>query len=378
MASAIFLLSTAFVLYVLFCYPVLLAWLAKRRSRPFRKQFEAKTASMLLPVRNGERWLASKLDSILALDYPQELLEVIILSDGSADRTAAIAREYVGRGRVALVELPRGGKAAALNEGLARASGEILFLTDVRQPLAPDSLRNLVACFADPSVGVVSGELVILEGATHEEVNVGLYWKYEKWIRKNLSATGSIAGATGAIYAMRRNLARPMPADTLVDDMHLPLGAYFQGYRVVLEESAKAYDYPTSLDTEFRRKVRTLAGVYQAIGTFPGLLNPANGIWVHFVSHKLGRLLLPFALIAILCSSFYLPAPWPMATLAGQAILYGVALADLIIPERSSLKRLSTPVRTFVVLMGAALAAASIWFLPAKRFWAPPGAVTNN
>src|SRR5205085_2641067 len=123
------------------------------------------------------------------------------------------------------------------------------------------------------------------------------------WFRKALSRNGSVMGATGAIYAMRRELAVPLPADTLCDDMYLPLAAFVRGYRVVFDESAKAFDYPTALQTEFRRKVRTLAGVFQIVGAFPWLLSPANPMWIHFVSHKLGRLLLPWALLLLFMSS---------------------------------------------------------------------------
>src|SRR5262249_53333127 len=148
------------------------------------------------------------------------------------------------------------------------------------------------------------------------------------WIRKSLSAIDSVPGATGAVYAMRRKLARPMPANTLLDDVYLPMGAFLAGYRIVLDDSAIAYDYPNSLKSEFRRKVRTLAGVYQLIAMFPALLGPANRMWIHFVSHKLGRLLLPFALLGLLICSFGLPAPLRHAAPFLQAAFYAVAALD--------------------------------------------------
>ena len=180
------------------------------------------------------------------------------------------------RAKIEFLAVPKGGKAAALNAALARATGEILFFTDVRQQLHPDSLANLVACFADPQVGVASGELVIRDGTGLEEASVGLYWKYEKWIRKQLSRLDSVMGATGCIYAMRRELAAPLPEGTLNDDMYLPLGAFFRGYRVILDDSALAFDYPTPLASEFRRKVRTLAGVYQIVGSLSGAAGPSQ------------------------------------------------------------------------------------------------------
>jgi hypothetical protein len=170
---------------------------------------------------------------------------------------------------------------------------------------------------------------------------------------------------------MRRELAVPMPADTINDDMYEPLSAYFRGYRVLLEDSARAYDHPTSLKTEFDRKVRTLAGVYQIIGQYPGLLNPRRGIWIHFVSHKLGRLLLPFALVGSALSSFWLPRPWNTLAIGAQLVIYGVAAVDLALPEGFPLKRVTSPIRAFVVLMAAALCAASILLRDSRSFWRP-------
>jgi poly-beta-1,6-N-acetyl-D-glucosamine synthase len=239
----------------------------------------------------------------------------------------------------------------------------------VRQHLDPDSLKNLVACFADPSVGVASGELVIREGRTHEEASVGLYWRYEKWLRKRESRIHSVMGATGCIYAMRRALATPFPPGTLVDDMFLPLAAFFKGYRVIVEESARAFDYPTALETEFRRKIRTQAGVYQIIGLFPQLLTPHNRMWLAFLSHKLARLLMPFALLLAGAASFGLSQPWRAMALGVQAVFYGVAVLDLWIPDRFTFKGISAAIRGFTVLMAAAFCAALLLLRPSENLW---------
>lgn len=367
-AVVLFLGAIAFVVYVLFGYPLLLAFLS-RKPRPVRKQPMQATVSVLLPVRNGERWIRQKLDSILSLDYPRELVDITVVSDGSTDATAAIAEEYAVSHRVRVLRLPPGGKAVSLNAALQHATGDILFFTDVRQRLAPDSLSHLVACLADPDVGVVSGELVILEGETNEEASVGLYWKYEKWIRRHLSAIHSILGATGSIYAMRRELAVPLPPGALLDDVHQPLAAFFRGYRVILDDNAKAYDFPTSLDSEFRRKVRTQAGMYQIMRHYPALWGPGNRMWIHFVSHKLGRLLMPFALIAAFVSAFWLPGALAPAAVLAQTAFYAVAVLDRWIPEGAVAKRLSSPVRTFTVLMAAALCAPFAALSSPGRLW---------
>ena len=374
----LFLGASAFLLYVVFGYPLLLAVLARFHARPTQREFQPRSVTLLLAVHNGGRWIREKLRSILELRYPRELLEIVVVSDGSVDDTDDIVREFQDAG-VRLIRVAHGGKALALNVGMEAAHGEILFFTDVRQRLEPESLSRLVACFADPEVGVVSGELFITAGGgSLEEANTGLYWRYEKRIRKCLSQIDSILGATGCIYAMRRELAASIPAGTLLDDMYLPLLAFFRGYRVIMEESARAYDLPTALNAEYRRKVRTQAGVYQAIGFFPRLLWPwSNRMWIHFVSHKLGRLLLPFALLTVAASSFALPVPWGRAALAAQAGFYGLAAVDGWIPERSGLKRVTSIVRTWVGMMAAAASAASIAFRPSVSFWAEPTGVTR-
>ncbi len=358
----------AAVLYVLFGYPLLLGALSRWLHRPVRKSRQQPSVSVIIAVYNGERFIEDKLRSVLALEYPRDRIEILVASDGSSDRTEEMVEQLNAPG-VRLLRLPRGGKCAALNAAISRASGEILLLTDVRQTLAPGSLQLLVDCFADPAVGVVSGELVIRSGGGPEEANVGLYWRYEFWIRTHLSGLDSIFGASGSIYAIRRNLAVPLPADMLLDDVYLPLAAFFQGYRLIVEPAAHAFDYPTSLDTEFRRKVRTLAGNYQILAAYPSLLGPRNRMWVHFVSYKFGRLLLPYLLAGLLISSFWLPEMWARMALAAQALFYGLAAVDRFIPRDSGLKKISSPVGTFVVLTLAAACATAILFVPPRTLW---------
>lgn len=339
------LASLAFAGYVLFGYPLLLAWLARRETQSVRKEFQPRSVSVLLAVHNGERHLAAKLDSLLALDYPRDLLEILLLDDGSTDGSGAIALAYAGRDqRIHWHSGPRRGKWRALNMGLEHARGEILFFTDVRQPLAPSALRELISRFADPSVGCVSGELEIAGGGA------GLYWRYEKFIRKAQARIDSVIGATGAVYAQRRVLCSPLPPDTILDDVHFPLQAFFAGYRVVFEEAAKAWDEPTALDREFQRKTRTLAGNYQLIAAFPALLTTRNRMLFHFLSHKFARLLLPFALLAALGLSLVLGLWWLAAI---QMLVY-------VLPG---------PARTFTVLMAATLCAVSYLWRGPKGFW---------
>ena len=366
----VFVFSAASLLYVLFGYPLLLwMWPARSRREPPDAPAMRPRVTVILPVRNGAAWMRAKLESLRALDYPASLVEILVVSDNSTDATEEIVASFGG---VRLLRSPGEGKSAAINHALAHATGDILFFTDVRQPIDPQALTTLTACFDDPRIGVATGELIIRAGNTTEEDNVGLYWQYEKWIRRRHSRIDSVLGATGAIYAIRRSLAHPMPDYTLLDDMHIPMRAFLEGYRIHWAENARAYDAPTALKTEFRRKVRTLAGVYQLIGNFPGLLGPRNRMWFHFLSHKAGRLVLPFALVAMFVSTVFLPQPFGAIFMAAQIALYGLAAVDGVVPENNPVKRLTSLVRTFVVMMAAAFCAASILFRPSKSFWRSP------
>jgi cellulose synthase/poly-beta-1,6-N-acetylglucosamine synthase-like glycosyltransferase len=367
-AALVFLASLGFTVYILLGYPVLLALLA-RHDHKIDKHFEPKTVSVLLCVYNGEPWIRDKLLSILHLDYPRDMLQVIVISDGSSDGTDDIVRQFARDG-VELLRVPHGGKAAALNAGLRAAGGEILFFTDVRQPLDPGCLMSLVSCLGDPSVGAACGHIYFLGSQEEQQqAHMGLYWRYEKWIRLHHTRIHSIQAGTGCIYAMRRELTAPIPPDTLLDDSYLPLCAFFRGYRFVFDMGAIAYEYPTTLDTEFRRKVRTLAGIYQLIGIFPALVGSGNRMWIHFVSHKLGRLLMPFALILMAISSLGLPGGWRVAAVTVQVACYLLAALDPRIPKSWPIKRLSSLARTFVVLMAASLCAVAIFFVPARKLW---------
>ena len=276
-AEVVFVASALALAYTLFGYPLLLGLLVRRSSKQVITAPIEKTVTVLLAVHNGAAFLKDKLDTLFSLDYPRHLVQIIVISDGSTDETEEIATSYKDRG-VELLRVPRGGKPAALNAGMSRARGELLFFTDVRQKMDPPCLRRLVSCFADDTVGVASGELIILRGDTRGEEDVSSYRRYENWIRRCLGRIDSIFGATGSIYAMRRELAEPLPVDTLLDDMHLPMGAFFRGYRLIFVAEAIAYDYPTTLETEFRRKVRTLAGNFQVLRAYPALLGPGNRI----------------------------------------------------------------------------------------------------
>jgi cellulose synthase/poly-beta-1,6-N-acetylglucosamine synthase-like glycosyltransferase len=368
-AFLVFALAAGAILYVLVGYPLMLAALAKLFPKPVRRdERHRETVTVIIAVRNGERWLARKLESVLGQDYPEELRDVLIISDGSTDTTDQIAESFAHR-KVRLLRVPAGGKPAALNAAVPQATGNLLLLTDVRQILKPDCLRRLVAAMADPEVGVVSGDLRIAQGTSEEEAQTGLYWRYENGIRTNLARVDSMLGATGPINLIRRSLYTPIPADSLLDDVYLPMSIHLKGYRLVLEPEAVAIDEPTDLKTEFRRKMRTQAGILQLIGTFPGLFSSRNRMRFHFVSLKLGRLLLPYFLAALLISALALPSPWRWWAAGPQLAFWLLAWADPLFRPGSILKKVSSLPRAFAVLVSAAVYGLKIFFVPPRKLW---------
>lgn len=368
-ASLLFLAAAFLAGWILVGYPLWLAWRVRQRVRPVRKGPVSHTVSVIIPVRNGGSFLAAKLDSVLAQDYPREhISDILVLSDASTDDTDAIAMSYAAQG-VRFLRLQAGGKCAALTRAFGEVSGDLLLLTDVRQRLETNCLSRLAACFADPEVGAASGELRIRDGETAAEARIGLYWRFESWIRFALSQIDSMLGATGPVYVIRRALATPIPAECLLDDMFLPLSAFRRGYRLVQEPAAIAWDYPTALDGEFRRKVRTLAGNYQLLRYHPWLLGPGNRMWIHYMSIKIGRLLLPFLLLLLLITSPGLPAPANWIALGAQMAFYLLALVDPWWPEKAPGKSITSAVRAFVVMMLAALAAVRVFFVEPTSLW---------
>jgi biofilm PGA synthesis N-glycosyltransferase PgaC len=247
------------------------------------------------------------------------------------------------------VAVPPSGKAAALNAAVNRAKHGIVVFADARQRFAPDAIRRLVSHFNDPQVGAVSGELILdCEGGTDLQTDqvstvaegVGAYWKYEKWLRKREAQIGSTLGVTGAIYAMRRWLWQPLPDDTLLDDVLAPMRVVMRGYRVTFDGLARAFDVTAKdASVEMRRKVRTLAGNFQLLWREPRLLVPGlNPVWLQFMSHKVGRLLVPYALIGLLVSSLALARHhWFYAVAAvAQLAFYALAAYGAALDRRAA------------------------------------------
>jgi poly-beta-1,6-N-acetyl-D-glucosamine synthase len=376
----VFWFAAALVGYSYLGYPAWL-WLRSRWSpRPVRRGFvespAAPAVSAVMVVRNEEAVIARKLENLLALDYPQAKLDVVVVSDGSSDGTPAILAGYARDSRLrtrvrALLKPVSQGKAAGLNDAMALATGEVLLFTDARQQIESGALRFLLENFADPDVGAASGELMLGDPASGETgKGMGLYWRIEKKIRELESASGSVAGATGAIYCARRRLLDPLPEDAILDDVLLPMQIVRRGSRVIFDSRARAWDSPDLGESrEFSRKVRTLTGNYQLLQLAPWLLSRENAIRFEFVSHKISRLAVPFALLALLIASTLLPQPLYRAALVAQLAFYALSLAAFAGVKIGPLSRIADPARTFVVLNSAAMVAFVNFVTGRKAVW---------
>lgn len=315
--------SVAGLFYIYLGYPLLVALRARLRPRPVRKAPFTGSCSVLIVAHNEAARLPAKLADLRRAANAERVAEIVIASDGSTDDSAAVVRA-AGDPRVRWLAFPeRRGKPAVLNDALPACQGEIVVLMDARQRLEPGALEALLENFADPAVGAVSGELVFrAEGAdTAAARGLSAYWSYEKSIRRAESRCGSVPGATGALYAVRKALFRPIPPDALLDDVAIPMQIVRQGYRCVFEERARVVDRPSATPAqEAVRKRRTIAGNAQFLRLFPEWFCPrSNPIWWSFVSHKMLRLLSPLLLLGLLAASAGLAArPWGAALLALQ------------------------------------------------------------
>ncbi len=352
--SCVYWSSLGYIVYTYAGYPLLINALARLRPRAAQRAPIEPTISVVIAAHDEEALIGAKLENLLALDYPQDKLQIVVVSDGSTDRTDEIVRSHAGRG-VELVRQPRAGKPTALNAGVARARGEVVIFTDARQRLDADALRVTASFFADPKVGAVVGELVL-----ESDKGPGVYWAYEKLIRIAEGAVDSVVGGSGCYTAIRRHLYQDLQPDILLDDVCIPMRIVLDGYRVLYRPEIKVYDREADVSGEFARKARTLAGNFQLIARMPELLDPRrNRLFLQFVSHKVLRLGGPVALAGLLASNVALVlggAPgWPFyaATLGGQLAGYALALRGALQGERAD--RLSRVSYTFVALNAAAV-----------------------
>lgn len=352
---ALFWVAVLLVLYPYAIYPAIVGLWARLAPRPPRADAAYRPrVAMIVVARNEAARIEAKITTCLTQDYPADRLRLIVASDGSTDATNDIVRAHLDP-RVHLLAFGQArGKAACLNDAVALCDEEVIVFTDARQRLSPDAVRRLVAVLGDAEVGAVSGELVFQdEQATAFSSGVGAYWRYEKFIRRSQAAIHSVPGATGALYALRRSCFRPIPPVTILDDVLIPMQVVLQGLRVVFEAGAIAFDQPSrQVAQERRRKIRTLAGNFQLLRLCPALLMPwRNPIFFQFISHKVMRLLAPWAMLAALVINAVLApgsAFWS-ALFVAQIVFYVLPLLGTWLPAlgRGAPVRLAS---TFILL----------------------------
>jgi biofilm PGA synthesis N-glycosyltransferase PgaC len=351
----VFLGSVALLLYTYIGYPVHAWVLARLFPKPIRSTSDTPDVVVVLVVYNEARRILAKIHTCLQQDYPPERLTILVVSDGSTDGTNDIVKS-VNDDRVKLLAFPeRRGKPACINDAVAHTQAPIIVLSDARQRLDPQAVSRLLATFGDPSVGVVSGEL-LLEGETTSPFayGIGAYWRYETFIRKQEALSGSVVGVTGAFCALRRECFVPIPEGTILDDVAIPMQAAVRDWRVAFARGAWAFDAASpDAKTEKIRKVRTLAGNFQMISLFPVVLNPfRNPVWGRFVAHKLLRLICPVVLAVALVSHLALALEDPgimRVTAMFHVGAYVCALAVIALPALQRIKFLSL-VATFTYL----------------------------
>ena len=366
--TVVFWLCAALVVFTYAGYPLWMWLLSRLAPRPVRPNPDAAppAVTVVLPVHDGAPMVQAKLRNLLALDYPTDRLEIVVACDGCSDASAALARG-IGDPRVRVLEFTgRRGKAACLNDAVDAATGDVLLMVDVRQRIEPGALRALVAHLSDPAVGAVGGQLRFEDPGTGFAASVDAYWRYESAIRLAEARSGSVVGVSGALYALRRDLFRPLPADTVLDDVLVPMQVAAMGARVTWQPDAVAWDHASgSASGERVRKVRTLAGNLQLVQLAPWLLDPRrNPLWFRFLGHKLLRLAAPWA-IALLCvASAVLARDHVFYLACTMAALVGIALVASA-PHLPALAALA-PVRMLVAFVHMNLFAAQAAFAFAR------------
>lgn len=325
-AEYLFWCALVFVVYTYAGYP-LLVWVLShgRHIDDVHEPSCWPAVTFVIAVHNERERALQKVTNLRELDYPADLVEIVFACDGCTDGTDVELAKLPGIGVVSYQ--PRQGKPHALNRALLTVTTPVVVFADVRQRIHRQALRALVARLSMPQIGAVSGELVHHDPVSNTAANIGLYWRYEKWIRACESRLGSTVGVTGALYAIRRSDFTPLPSDTLLDDFVQPMSIARKGKRVVLESRALVYDQlQEDISGERTRKVRTLTGNFQAFIRHPWLFVPwVNPIWFQFVSHKVFRLMVPYALLLLLVASVAAIGWIYKIALVVQGVLYTAA-----------------------------------------------------
>ncbi len=340
--ALVFWLSAALLAFTFAGYPLLIALLARCLGKGTPSGKDTPSVTALVVAHNEQERIIARVENLFASDYPE--LHVLVVSDGSTDDTVA-RLTALHHPRLRVLSIPqRSGKPAGLNAGIAACQSELIVLTDARQTFAPDTIRKLVARLTAPHIGAVSGELQIAPSNSSTGTGVDAYWRLERFLRAKESQLDSCIGCTGAVYAIHRTLFTPLPPDTILDDVLIPMRIAIAGHRVLHEPTALAHDpQPLEPTAELRRKRRTLAGNFQMLFRHPAWLLPwRNRLWWQLAAHKYLRLLAPLLLLLALATSAALSAhPLYRAAFLIQCCFYLLAAIGSVVPYH--IKLLSIP-----------------------------------
>lgn len=322
------------------------------------------SVSLVVAAYNEASCIEQKLQNSLALDYPADRFEVVIGSDGSTDGTDGLVQQCTDP-RVRLSPAPRAGKTTVLNRCIPSAHGDIVLLSDANTMIDPDAVRKLVRHFEDPEVGAVCGKLR-LYNPTKQDYEESAYWSYESLIKMYEGKRGSVVGANGGLYAIRRSLFTLLPPSTIVDDFVIPLRILESGYKVHYEETAVAHEETTEdYGKEFGRRARIAAGNFQSLRLVPGLLLPTAGFPAFaFWSHKLLRWCAPALMVAAFVANlFLLDSAVYQATLLGQTLFYALAYLGRAGVFKTGTAKRVTSIAYYFVTMNMAIAVGFWRFL---------------
>lgn len=340
-AFVVFWSCLALILFAYVGYPVVIRALSRvvkdRVPPPEPPPDELPRICLLIAAYNEEAEIEARIRNALEMDYPADKYEIVVGSDGSTDATAEIVRRFAHRGVRLLDFRQRRGKASVLNSAVAEVNCEIILFSDANTLNHPQAARKLIRWFRDPRVGAVCGRLVLTDPVTGRNAD-SLYWKYETFLKKCEGRIGGLLGANGAIYALRRDLYAPIPAETIVDDFVIPLLAKIRtDCSIIYDCEAVAFEETaTNVRDEFHRRARIGAGGFQSIGMLWRLLDPRRG-WVafSFFSHKILRWLCPFFMIGLFLSNLALLSglrPFYSFALLAQIGFYALSLAMTCLP----------------------------------------------
>lgn len=309
MSSLVLVACVLFILYVYIGYPLALWLLGRSKFDQYPTASYSGDVSIVMIVCNEEGSVEKKIKNLIELNFNGQRKEIIIVDDLSDDRTCEIVQRYSESVQL-IRSSERLGKASGINKAMAKVDTPLVMFVDCRQELDVDVITNLTSWFEESAeIGAVSGELMFrLDGGDGFSQGMDGYWKYEKFIRKNEALVSSVPGVTGALYMLRTSAFEAIPEDTLLDDVQIPMVCASKGYRVIYDDRALAWDAPSkSIEKEKQRKIRTLSGNYQLLFRFPKWIVPGgHPIWWQFLSHKIFRLIAPFAAITSLAAAFFL------------------------------------------------------------------------